>query len=68
MTYARASGLFAGASLGGATLDADDDANQRLYDKAIKASEIVLQDAAKLTPEGQTLVSLLNTKTPKHKS
>jgi lipid-binding SYLF domain-containing protein len=66
LTYARASGLFAGTSLGGATLQADNDANQRLYDKAVKANEIVLQNAVKPTAGGQSLVSLLNTKVTKH--
>ncbi|HEY2547796.1 MAG TPA: lipid-binding SYLF domain-containing protein [Candidatus Acidoferrum sp.] len=66
LTYARASGLFAGTSLGGATLQADNDANQRLYDKAVNADEIVLQNAVKPTVGGQSLVSLLNTKVTKH--
>lgn len=66
LTYARASGLFAGTSLGGATLQADNDANQRLYDKAVNANEIVLQNAVKPTVGGQSLVSLLNTKVIKH--
>jgi lipid-binding SYLF domain-containing protein len=66
LTYARASGLFAGTSLGGATLQADNDANQRLYDKAVNANEIVLQNAVKPTVGGQSLVSLLNTKVTKH--
>jgi lipid-binding SYLF domain-containing protein len=68
LTYARASGLFAGTSLGGATLEPDKDANQRLYDKAVTAKEIVLQNAVKTTPGGEVLVSLLNSKVPKHKT
>lgn len=65
-TYGRTGGLFAGASLGGATLEEDKDANQRLYDKAVAAKDILMQNAAKATPGGETLVSLLNTKIAKN--
>jgi len=65
LTYADASGLFAGTSLGAATLEPDDDANQRLYDKAITAKEIVIGNAVKPTPAGKELTSLLNTKIAK---
>jgi len=67
LTYARASGLFAGTSLGGATLAPDSDANQRLYSKPVSAKEIVLQDAVQPTPAGASLASLLNAKVPNHK-
>jgi lipid-binding SYLF domain-containing protein len=68
LTYARASGLFAGTSLGGATLEQDKDANMRLYGKAITAKEILLENAATATPVGQELVATLNTKVAKHQS
>jgi lipid-binding SYLF domain-containing protein len=68
LTYARASGLFAGTSLGGATLAEDNNANQRLYNRAVKAKEIVQQKAVKPTPAGEAFVSLLNTKVERHKS
>ena len=68
LTYAKASGLFAGTSLGSATLESDNDANQRLYDKQVTAKEIVLQNAVRTTPAGEDLVSLLNAKIAKHKS
>jgi SH3 domain-containing YSC84-like protein 1 len=64
-TYGRAKGLFAGASLGGATLAEDKDANQRLYDKAVAAKDILMQNAVTATPGGKDLVSLLNTKIAK---
>ena len=68
-TYGRAKGLFAGASLGGATLEEDKDANQRLYDKAVAAKDILMmQNAVTATPGGENLVSLLNTKIAKNKS
>jgi len=62
LTYARTSGLFAGVSLDGASLDPDSDANQRLYGKSMSAREIVENGALKPTPAGQSLVSLLDSK------
>jgi SH3 domain-containing YSC84-like protein 1 len=59
LTYGRAKGLFAGISLNGASLEPDSSADQRLYGKAISAREIVLDNAAKPTPAGQSLISLL---------
>jgi len=35
LTYARASALFAGMSLSGASLSPDDDANEQLYAKEL---------------------------------
>ena len=65
LTYARTSGLFAGISLNGASLDPDSDANQRLYGKPMSAREIVTGTGVKPTPAGQQLVSLLNSKAGK---
>ena len=62
LTYARSKGLFAGVSLGGATVESDNDANQRLYDKAVSAREIVLGKTVHATTAGQAFVSLLNSK------
>ena len=67
LTYARTSGLFAGLSLNGSSLDPDSDANERLYGKPVSAREIVTGNAVKATPAGQSLVSLLNSKAPKGK-
>jgi lipid-binding SYLF domain-containing protein len=67
LTYGRASGLFAGMSLGGATLEEDKDANERLYDKAIGANAIVIENSVKATPGGEPLVALLNSKVAKHR-
>ena len=66
LTYGRAKGLFAGMSLSGASLEPDSDANERLYGKATSARDIVLGSAVKTSAGGQHLVSLLNTKVPKH--
>lgn len=61
LTYSRSSGLFAGASIDGASLDPDAKANERLYGKVVSAKEIVSGDA-KATPAGQQFESLLNSK------
>jgi lipid-binding SYLF domain-containing protein len=59
LTYARSGGLFAGVSLGGASLDPDKDANKRLYGETISASDIVMGHAAMPTG-GQPFVSTLD--------
>ena len=38
LTYGRAKGVFAGVSLGGATVEPDNDANYRLYGKTVTAT------------------------------
>jgi len=68
LTYARTSGAFAGLSLGGATFEPDNSANQRLYDKAVSASQIVSGSAVQATAAGQGFVSLLDSKAGKHRS
>jgi len=66
LTYARSSGLFAGVSLDGASLDPDSKANERLYGKPASAKEIVSGSAGKPTSAGESLVLLLNSKVPRH--
>src|SRR5499427_9525066 len=41
LSYSRSRGVFAGVSLEGSTLRADNDANKRLYGKEIAAEEII---------------------------
>jgi len=65
LTYSRSSGLFAGVSLDGASLEPDSDANRRLYAKEASAKEIV-GGGVKATSAGQSLVSLLDSKAGKH--
>ena len=66
LTYSRAKGgLFAGASLGSAGLDTDDDANKTVYGKDITATSIVREGAVKATPAGQPLVNILTKASPK---
>jgi len=66
LTYARTSGAFAGLSLGGTTLEPDNSANQRLYDKAVSARDIVSGNAVQPTAAGQAFVSLLDSKLATH--
>ena len=66
LTYSRAKGgLFAGASLGSAELDTDDDANKTVYGKDISATSIVREGAVTATPAGQRLVNVLKRASPK---
>jgi len=65
LTYSRSSGLFAGVSLDGSSLDPDSDANKRLYGKDVSAKDIV-GGGVKATTAGQSLVSLLDSKAGKH--
>ena len=60
LTYGRAKGLFAGVSLGGATVESDDDANYRLYGKTLTATDIVRGTDVTPSAEGKSLVSVLN--------
>ncbi len=66
LTYSRSSGLFAGASIDGASLEPDTSANQRLYGKDVSAKQIVSGGNVKATSAGQSLVSLLDSKAGKH--
>ena len=68
LTYGRSKGLFAGASLGSATIDPDNDANFRLYGKRLTAGDIVRSTTVQATPAGDPLVTLLNGKIAKHTS
>ena len=66
LTYKRAAGMFAGVSLGGASLQPDNDANQRLYGKSITPQEIVQGNAVRTPSSAQALVSLLDSRYAKN--
>jgi SH3 domain-containing YSC84-like protein 1 len=69
LTYSRArGGLFAGAALGSASMQTDDDANRTVYGKDITATEIVREGRVTVTPGGEALVKILTTASPTHKS
>ena len=64
LTYSRAKGgLFAGASLGSASMDSDDDANKAIYGKDINATQIIRSEA--VPASGASLVSVLTKLSPK---
>ena len=66
LTYSRAKGgLFAGAALGSAGLDTDDDANKSVYGKDITATTIVREGGVTVTPAGKRLEAILTKESPK---
>lgn len=68
LTYSRARGLFAGVSLEGSTLRADNDANGRIYDRNLPAREIVRGGEVAVPESARALVDLLNRRSPKNLS
>jgi lipid-binding SYLF domain-containing protein len=68
LSYSRSRGLFAGISLAGSTLRADNDANKKLYGKDVSAQDIVFKTAAPPPPSAELLLATLNKKSPKNKS
>src|SRR5580704_7467593 len=67
LSYSRARGLFAGVSLEGSTVRADNDANKRIYGERISARDIVIALDTHVPPAAESLISTLNMRTPKHK-
>ncbi|WP_435550587.1 lipid-binding SYLF domain-containing protein [Desulfobacterium sp. N47] len=60
-SYSRTKGLFAGISLKGATIFANDDANRAFYGKELSARQITLEHDAKNIPQAaEKLVQILN--------
>jgi lipid-binding SYLF domain-containing protein len=66
LTYSRAKGLFAGAALGSAELDNDDDANKAVYGKPITATDIVREGVVTTTPAGERIVNILKHASPNY--
>ena len=64
LTYSRAKGLFAGVSLEGSTLRADNDANEKVYGKKIDAKAIVMEGAVPAPPSASALLSTLDKASP----
>src|SRR5215831_19646936 len=65
LTYGRAKGVFAGVSLGGSTVEPDNDANHRLYGQTLTATDIVRGTNVKPPADGQALVAALDSKLAK---
>jgi lipid-binding SYLF domain-containing protein len=68
LSYSRARGLFAGISLEGSTLRADNSANKKLYGKEVSAKDIVFKHAMPVPPSAKTLLATLQKASPKNKS
>jgi SH3 domain-containing YSC84-like protein 1 len=66
LSYSRAKGLFAGISLAGSTLRADDGANKALYGKELKAREIVREGKVPTPVAARRLIAILSKASPKH--
>jgi lipid-binding SYLF domain-containing protein len=68
LSYSRSRGLFAGVSLEGSTLRADNGANENLYGKKVSASDIVFKDAVPAPASAKTLLETLDKASPVNKS
>lgn len=64
LSYSRARGLFAGVSLSGSTLRADNDANHELYGKKLTAQQIVFENAVRPPASASQLLSSLQKHSP----
>jgi lipid-binding SYLF domain-containing protein len=68
LTYSRSRGLFAGVSLEGSTLRADNSATEKIYGRKVSAREVVLEHKVSTPAAGQLLVSALQKASPKNTS
>jgi SH3 domain-containing YSC84-like protein 1 len=68
LSYSRSRGVFAGISLTGSTLRADNDGNEALYGKKIDAKDIALKGAVPPPACAAALLSTLNKHSPKNLS
>ena len=66
LSYSRAKGLFAGISLAGSTLRADDGANKAIYGRELKAKEIVREGKVATPPAARRLLAILTKASPRH--
>jgi SH3 domain-containing YSC84-like protein 1 len=64
LSYSRARGIFAGISLSGSTLRADNGANKNLYGKDLSAKAIVFEAAVPSPPSANLLIATLQKATP----
>ena len=68
LTYSRSRGLFAGISLDGSTLRADNSATEKVYGRKVSARDIVLGHKVGTPGAGQLMVSTLQKASPTNKS
>jgi lipid-binding SYLF domain-containing protein len=67
LSYSRSRGLFAGVSLEGSTLRADNDANTHVYGSPLAARDIVKGSVA-VPSAAKGMIDLLNTRSPQNLS
>ncbi len=65
LSYSRAKGLFAGVSLAGSTMRADEGGNKSLYGKEVSAKEIVREGKVPVPAAGKRLLGILTKASPK---
>jgi lipid-binding SYLF domain-containing protein len=65
LAYSQAKGLFAGASIGSASMATDNDMNKELYGKSVDALQIVRDGAVPVPAAAKDLVSFLDGHSPK---
>lgn len=65
LSYTQSKGLFAGASLGSASMEADNDMNKDLYGKETDAAQMVRDGHTPVPPAAQPLVTELDKASPK---
>lgn len=68
LSYSRARGAFAGIALEGSTIRPDNGANKQIYEQNLSAREIVLSGHVAIPSAARSMVSTLDSKTPRHKS
>ena len=68
LSYSRARGLFAGVSLEGSTLRADNGANKNLYGKEASAQDIAFKNAEPAPASAKELLATLQKASPENKS
>ena len=65
LTYSQSKGLFAGASLGSASMEADNDMDKELYGKEIDAAQMLREGNTPVPPAAKPLVTELDKVSPK---
>src|SRR5271169_5272434 len=68
LSYSRSRGLFAGVSVEGTTLRPDDEANEQVYGRPIKAKEIVRSNHMVVPATGRHFVDVLEKSAPRNES
>lgn len=68
LSYSRSRGLFAGATINGASVAEDKDANARFYGQPLSSQEIVSGKVTTVPPAATTLLDALARNVPKRKA